>query len=220
MTYGEIIYMCLDEIKAMSDDSYVTEDHILFLVSKYRSFLLRQKYEKTNMPVAKSNYQQFTAYANAGASVPSIMDIAKPIVYIESWSQDKGTYLEYLTYVPYHRFQFVGNNRHLSKIKYCTVDLHNAFKIKASQSEEDNSIQTISDETPVHFHAVFEDFRDIQPINLDDKCPIEDDLVAGVIELVVKDILGIAYRPQDRANNSNDDLGSVGLMSGNPKNSR
>lgn len=217
MTYREIIYMCLDEIKAMSDDAYVTEDHILFLVSKYRSFLLKQKYDKTNMPVEKSNYQHIYVYPNAGVSLPSVMDIAKPIVYLETWSIKKGAYVEYFTYVPYNRFRFVCNNKNLKNIKYCTIDLNNYFRTKEFKDKEDDNIQTSPAVTKINFYAVFEDFRDIQPINLDDKCPIEDALAAGVIELVVKEIVGIAYRPADKVNNGVDDLSIMGTTQSTSK---
>jgi hypothetical protein len=39
-TYREIVDMCLDEIKAISDDSIVTEDHVIFLANQYRLFLI------------------------------------------------------------------------------------------------------------------------------------------------------------------------------------
>ena len=41
MKINEIIYYCLDAIKAVSDDSHVNEEHVLFLLSKYRSTLLQ-----------------------------------------------------------------------------------------------------------------------------------------------------------------------------------
>jgi hypothetical protein len=40
-TYRELVYMVLDELKAKSDDFYYTEDHIIFLLDKYRAFLLK-----------------------------------------------------------------------------------------------------------------------------------------------------------------------------------
>ena len=38
-TYRQLIYLVLDELKLMSDDSSFTEDHIIFLLSKYRAFI-------------------------------------------------------------------------------------------------------------------------------------------------------------------------------------
>lgn len=209
MKYRELVYMCLDEIKLASDDSYITEDHILFLISKYRAFLLRQKYEKTNMPVSFSNYQLIES--SDGNYVPPIMSIAKPIV---TYADDNDKII-HLTYVSPHRYLFVGNNKTLQSIKYCTIDMDNCFRC-AKYTDG------------VSIYAVFEDIlesskKSIENQNidiLDLTCPIEAELVSGVQELVVKDALGIAYRPKDIINNANDDLSSLGIVSGNPKNNK
>jgi hypothetical protein len=55
-TYRELVYMVLDELKARSDDFYYTEDHIMFLLEKYRAFLLKQKYRIPKSVVLNSNY--------------------------------------------------------------------------------------------------------------------------------------------------------------------
>lgn len=36
--------MVLDELKLLNDDSFYTEDHVLFLAVKYRGLLLKQRY--------------------------------------------------------------------------------------------------------------------------------------------------------------------------------
>jgi hypothetical protein len=33
----ELVYMVLDEVKLLSDDAYYTEEHIVFLLGKYRA---------------------------------------------------------------------------------------------------------------------------------------------------------------------------------------
>lgn len=205
--------MCLDEIKLASDDSYITEDHILFLISKYRAFLLRQKYEKTNMPVSESNYQCISVSPNTD-TVPEIMSVAKPRVF--TIIEEKGdTITTFLTYVSPHRYHFVGENRILNPITYCTID--HSKKLQCKNKEF----------TDVKIFAVFEDIVKVSEFDLeatedvlDCECPIEADLVSAVQELVVKDALGIAYRPKDIANNANDDLSSLGIASGNPKNNK
>ena len=114
MTYRELVYMCLDEIKLASDDSYITEDHILYLISKYRAFLLRQKYEKTNMPASISNYQKIKVQKED--IIPNILGIAKPKVYV-----GEGAAKVSYTFVTPHRFDFVGNNRILKPVSFCTL---------------------------------------------------------------------------------------------------
>lgn len=218
MTYRELVYMCLDEIKLASDDSYITEDHILFLIGKYRSFLLKQKYEKSNMPAAESNYQYLLL--SPGDKVPTILALAKPLVELRLQTPGNTLFAK-STYVPHHRFEYVGNNSYLSNISYCTVNPHTHvldFKINTEVdiTLNDYKIYAIFDDIIEASKYTTETAEDI----LDKICPIETDLVAGVQELVVKDALGIAYRPQDKANNASDDLGSVGIASGNPKNNK
>lgn len=211
MTYRELVYMCLDEIKLASDDSYITEDHILFLISKYRAFVLRQKYEKTNMPVAESNYQIISVQPNSSI-IPEIMTIAKPRVFHTTGSGTSET-MNYLTFVSPHRYQFIGENRILKPISYCTIDHNKKLQCK---SKLDN----------VSIYAVFEDIVKASMFNLgdedvlDQECPIETELVPGVQELVVKDVLGMAYRPQDTINNAHDDFGNYGAAQNSNRNNK
>jgi hypothetical protein len=48
--------MCLDELHLTSDDSLFNEDHILFLINKYRAFLLKQRYSDIKKQIPESNY--------------------------------------------------------------------------------------------------------------------------------------------------------------------
>jgi hypothetical protein len=52
---------------------------------------------------------------------------------------------------------------------------------------------------------------------LDMECPIESSLVPVVQEMVVNDILSVAYRPQDTINNGADDLSRIGNTSRNKR---
>lgn len=199
MTYRELVYMCLDEIKLSSDDSYITEDHILYLISKYRAFLLRQKYEKTNMLASISNYQKIKVQKND--IIPNILGIAKPKVYVG----EGATKVSY-TFVTPHRFDFIGNNRILQPISYCTINDENKLEFK----------KTPPDSTTINIYAIFADCVKASEFNftediLDQECPIEAEIVAGVQEMVVKDALGIAYRPNDFVNNGFDDISRIGL---------
>lgn len=61
ITYGQMIYYCLDAIKAFSDDSTVTEEHIMFMLDRYRASLLRKNYANgkaaNGLAVGDGNYQ-------------------------------------------------------------------------------------------------------------------------------------------------------------------
>lgn len=56
-TYKELIYMANDLVKNLSDDAVYTEEHIAFLLNKYRMHILKQKYEKSLLSVSPANVQ-------------------------------------------------------------------------------------------------------------------------------------------------------------------
>ena len=55
-TYRQLTYLVLDEIKGFSDDFTYTEDHIIFLLDKYRAFILKQRYSDIKKQIPESNY--------------------------------------------------------------------------------------------------------------------------------------------------------------------
>ena len=57
MTLRELVFMCMDEVKLNSDDAIYTEDHVVFLLNKYRSFVLKKELEKENKQLSSSNGQ-------------------------------------------------------------------------------------------------------------------------------------------------------------------
>lgn len=56
-TYRELIYMTNDLVKNLSDDAVYTEEHIAFLLNKYRMHLLKQKYEKSLFSIPQADTQ-------------------------------------------------------------------------------------------------------------------------------------------------------------------
>ena len=59
MTYKEAVYMVMDLLHLMSDDAGYTEQHIIFLLNKYRIFLLKnaEKENPVNSNISDSAYQ-------------------------------------------------------------------------------------------------------------------------------------------------------------------
>ena len=57
MTWRELVYTCMDEMKGLSDDFTYTEDHFIFLLSNYRAFILKQRYSDLRKQMPESNYQ-------------------------------------------------------------------------------------------------------------------------------------------------------------------
>lgn len=230
MTVGEIVYMCLDLAKAAtSDDSFFTEEHVLFLLKKYRAFLIKkeQDKEKSSTDVASEfEYQQICLdlekiaaidgepctggyYLRSTKPIPKILEGNMPRIYPVDFYQGIN-----ITYVSRDRMRYVGTNPFLKNIIYVSLgpDLHLYL----------NSVN------PQFFHleklrmsAVFEDFDSASDLLCDDNgddasCnvldadfPVREYLVPPLIELVVKELVGANYRPEDKENNATDDLSGL-----------
>ena len=221
-TFKELIYLVLDELKGMSDDFDFTEDHVHYLLTKYRAFLLKQRYSDIKKQIPESNYQTICldlinvpaisgepctggVYLRSKQKVPFLMQIGTPRVYPIDYYQGE------ITYVSRDRMRYVGYNKFLQNIIYCSIGPDNYLYFKSSNP------QYLYLEK-VKFTGIFQDSMqasDLQcPDNngetvcnpIDRTFPIEDALVPPLIELVVKELAGSAYKPDDEANNAKDDL--------------
>ena len=221
-TYKELIYMVLDKLKLSSDDAQYTEDHIIFLLDKYRAFLLKQKYSDIKKYIPESNYQTICldliqvpaiaggpceggTYLRSKEKIPFLIKIGTPRVYPLDYYQGE------ITYVSRDRMRYVGYNKFLQNIIYCSIGPDNYLYFKSSNP------QYLYLEK-VKFTGVFQDSTkasDLQCPNddgniicdvLDRTFPIEDSLVSPLIELIVKELSGSIYRPDDETNNAKDDI--------------
>ena len=228
-TYREAIYMCLDLLKGMSDDFTYTEEHIAYLLDKFRALLLKQRYgndPKKHVPY--SNYQtievKFTdlntdiPYFISETKVPYMLQLGIPRV------SSEGYYYDYtFEFTSRERLPFVGNNKYLKKIWYCAINEQNQLCIKASSTKI-----FISEEEPftIKLTGIFENPREVTDETsfnegtdeLDRNIPIEESLVTTLIEMVVKELAGSMYIPNDDVNNNKDDKADLaGFVSRNMK---
>ena len=63
-TYRELIYMVLDKVKESTDDAYFKEEHVAFLMDKYRPFILKQRYADVRKSISQNNYSIFKLELN------------------------------------------------------------------------------------------------------------------------------------------------------------
>ena len=234
MLVKEIIYACLDLAKAASsDDSYITEDHVLFLCKKYRSFLIKKERdkEKNSQEIASEfEYQQICLdleitpaidgspctggyYLKSTQIIPKILEGTEPKVYPVDYFQG-----ENIVYINRDRMRYVGTNPYLKNIIYTSLgpDFHLYMKSDNPQFKYLKKIR---------MNAVFEDFDAASSLLCDSEgedtsCdvmeaefPIRDYLVPMLIELVVKEISGAKYSPSDTVNNASDDMSKVNVKS-------
>jgi hypothetical protein len=103
--------------------------------------------------------------------------------------------------------RYVGYNKYLKNAVYATV--HNGYLYITSRNLDIMNLDNVC------LSAVFEDaIETIKVINgdvdlLEEDFPIEDSLTSILIQSVVKELLGAAYRPKDQQNNANDDLAEM-----------
>lgn len=224
-TYKELIYMCLDELKLYSDDALYTEEHIMFLLGKYRTFLIKQRYSDVKKQIPESNYQTICldlievpaisgepceggSYLRSKEKIPFLMKIGNPRVYPIDYYQGE------ITYVSRDRMRYVGYNKYLQNIIYASLGPDNYLYFKSFNP------QFLYLEK-VRMTGIFEDTLAASELQcpdesgntvcdvLDREFPIENALVPPMIELVVKELLGAEYRPEDSNNDSSDDLSNL-----------
>lgn len=217
-TYREAIYMCLDLLKGMGDDFTYTEDHIAYLLDKFRALLLKQRYgndPKKHVPY--SNYQtiiinitdlsvDYNEQYKSDNQIPYLLQIGIPRVSFKDY------YDINFEFVSRERFPFVGNNKYLKRTWYGCINEDNHFCLKTSSVRY---IVTDGEPLQIKMTAIFENPREItdeisfgETPNgdwLDRNIPIEEGLITTLIELVVKEIAGSVYRPNDEANDNRDD---------------
>lgn len=224
MTLREVVYMCMDEIKLNSDDSFYTEDHIAFLLNKYRSFVLKKELEKENKQLSSNNSQNICLdliqtideedpcgemLLRTEQVIPNIINDAKAQIYPISYFEG-----DRIIYTSMERLRFVTFNKWTRNLIYAAKGPDNYLYLR-SYNPQYLYLEKI------RMKAIFEDFEQAAEYACDDSgeslsCdvldmtfPLESALVPAVIEFVVKELLGAAYRPKDSENNANDDISDI-----------
>ena len=220
-TYRQLIYLVLDELKLMSDDSSFTEDHIIFLLSKYRAFLLKQRYSDVRKEVPLSNYQTLCldleehegieglscegTYMRSTKKIPEAMNVGQSRIHSGDYFNGE------VTYISRDRLRYVGHNKWLQNIIYATKGPDGYLYLKSSNPQ-------LYYLEKIKFTGVFSDAEEASELEceqpescgiLDKEFPIEDALIPPLTELVVKELSGAIYKPEDSENNATDDLANL-----------
>ena len=219
-TFREAIYMVLDLLKLDSDDAFYTEEHVAYILDKYRAYVLKTKQDEDKTgPLADSNYQsielsleeyvpveccaQFGRYLRSVEEVPDTLDCCHPRVYAPDYFTGE------ITFVSPERFKYVNSNKYTTNIIYATIGDDNHIYLKSCNPQA-YYLQSVK------LRAVFESALDMAEkiadnsedcINyLDIDFPVEANLIPLVIDYVFKVLSQSEYRPEDDANNAHDDL--------------
>lgn len=214
--------MCSDQLKLSSDDTFFTNDHILYLLKRYRGLYLSQKYKDVRKEIPESNYQTICldliqvpaisgepceggTFLRTRNKIPSLLTIGTTKVYPMDY------YVGDITMVSRERMKYVGYNRWLQNIIYCSVAPDGYMYFKSSNP------QYLHLEN-VKMTGVFEDIDEVEELScdkgfscdiLDRKFPIEEALIPQLIDTVVKFMTSGLYKPEDDNNNAKDDLATL-----------
>lgn len=235
-TFGEITYSVLDLMKELADDSYYTEEHIIFLASHMRNLLLERKYKnsrnQTFTPMSDENTQEIclnlepTEMLPAGCSgmwlhsieeIPDTVNVSNTTLSVVS-DMIQST----ITFIPPERMPYVGFNKWLKNILYASKSNDGHLYITGNNPQ-------FMYLQKVRMTAVFSDPRKAAELSCDGegggKCnilemefPLESALIPSCIELVVQELIGSRYAPEDKKNNAKDDLSDIAVAS--PRHSR
>lgn len=223
-TYSEMIYMVRDLLKISSDDSYITSQHILFLLEKFRAYVLKSKYEEDETNVPDTNKSEITVELelvseNLGYSGIPLLRSTEPI--------PSDTIFDYITvrtnkltgnpnivYVPFERFAYTGNNKYLRNIIYWTIDDNDYILVKSCNPKfeylHEFKLEGVF-ESPLKIAEMDCACKGLE-VNYDDVdfC-LEDALVQLVVNYVVQTFQNSIYKPEDEDNNTNDDLAGLAV---------
>ena len=217
-TYKELVYMVLDELKAKSDDFYYTEDHIIFLLDKYRAFLLKQKYRTPKSVVLNSNYMHITIKSplimmNSIQETNfdySILHISSPKLIVVPKVSDfvKKEYI--FNYCTEDRRLFLRQSQFLKNVNYfyflngtLTLDAGNKFFTDYSSNNLIANLKAVF-ESP---SKIYSEYVEVDPMN--QIFPLEESLISPLLEMVVKDLTSAMFKPEDDVNNGKDETGDL-----------
>lgn len=217
-TFGQIAHAIQDFSKTISDDSIINIDHIIFLMSKYRNYILSNPTKN----LTEADYQTICVDVEPGddgdicgsvpylvsvSQIPNVMNrggvtVAPPAGFLYGYK---------FQFVNYQKFQFVGFNKWLYGFIYVTIGPDGRLYVKSHNSGFMNLEK-------LRITALFDDVEKVAEMECDDCCntqicDIEDrefPLDAGYIPLLMKyvtqEITAAAWQPRDDTNNANDDL--------------
>lgn len=224
-TYREIVYMVLDELKVNSDDKYFEEEHVMFLMDKYRAFLLKQRYSDIKKQVPESNLQTICldlievpaisgvpceggSYLRSQNKIPFMMQMTQPNLYPQDYYQGI-----HISYISRDRMRFVGENKYLKNIIYASLGPDSYLYFKSSNPQFlylQKVRMTGVFENPQDAAALTCNINGQAPCDIKDVVfPIEEALVPPLLELIVRELLPAVYRPEDKENNASDELSGL-----------
>lgn len=229
-TFGEVVYSVLDILKERVDDAYYTEEHIIFLASKMRALLIERKYRNSRnqvfSPMSDENEQEICLdlqpAADAGLlcngqwlesvqKIPSIIGDTEPKVSVVS-----DMIHSMVTFIPAERMPYVGHNKWLKNIIYAAKSRNDRLYLNSVNPQfmylKQAKVSGVFSDPQEAAKLACEQDGDANKCNiLEMKFPLEAALVPSCIEMVVQELTGSRYAPEDKNNDAKDGLGDAAV---------
>jgi len=236
-TYREVVFIIRDLIKLNTSQSYFEEEHVIYLMHQYRMFLLKQRYSDIRKDIADINFQTIklpmalypTSTNNyirpdVGQCLKSTF-IVPAIINVNSVPSTTTRVRNFLTgklytFINFDRLHFIGSNKWLKNIIYCATGTgadNGYLFIKAGNTTYTGTGTEDIITTGVLLTSLFENPLDAyaldsaitQKAKLDFIFPLEAPLIPNLVDMVLKELLGAAYRPTDDVNNEDDNMSNM-----------
>lgn len=223
-TYREITHIILDELKLVSDDASFTQEHVIWLASNYRSMLLKQHYKDIKKDIPESNYQTICLdlikveaidgfpceggyMLKSKQEIPATITAASTKVYPLNFFNG-----ERIAFTTMDRMRYIGYNRWMKNIIYAAIGPDSHLWLNSQDPQflymKKARVTGIFDD-PSAVADLLCDKEGVKCDILDSNFPLESALIPTLIELCVKELSGSVYRPDDTANNSADNFGTM-----------
>lgn len=229
-TFRQLVYLVSDEMKNVSDDSIINNEHILFVLDKYRAYIMKQYYENIKRKIPASAYQTIClnleeysdgicscGYLRSIEDVPDLMPIGS-VTYLSNDIVNPN-----FSNVSEERFKYAGSGKYAGNTIYANINEKLYLKSNNPLFMNLEKIQlrgVFEDSAMAAELACDRNTEDGLCDPLDSEFPMEAALIPSVVELTLKELLGAAYRPADNDNNANDDLSDLrNFITRNMKNS-
>lgn len=214
-TYRELVYMVMDKLKQNTDDTYFTEDHIIFLLDKYRNFLIKQD-NSADAEFSEANYQtlciplievpaiigeecESRTFLRSKDKLPSLIGKGITVIHPEDYFGSI-----HIVYIDKDRFRYVGENKYLKNIIYATT--FGGYLYMRSENPQFLYLQKVM------MTGIFENAAEAAKLaceptcdSLDSTFSIADDKVPQLLEFVYNELKATVVEPEDKDNNAQDD---------------
>ena len=207
--------MIMDELKLSTDDTFYTEDHVIFLLDKYRAFVLKQRYADIKKPMPESNYQTICLDLIEVPAIPELLcegtmlrskekvPILMPIGVNRLYSYNY--YIGDLFLTSRDRMKYVGENKYTRNNIYASIAPDNYLWLKSKNP------QYLYLEK-VRLTGVFEDTKRASELScgnkdcdiLEQDFPLEASLVSVVSEMILKELHTAKMVLSDDTNDAKD----------------